>query len=39
VTRGRRYATLPFLYDEAGARLRESLARAQAEARAAPSEA
>ncbi|HEV2531368.1 2OG-Fe(II) oxygenase [Phenylobacterium sp.] len=32
VTAGRRYATLPFLYDEAGQRLREDNARIEAEA-------
>jgi predicted 2-oxoglutarate/Fe(II)-dependent dioxygenase YbiX/peroxiredoxin len=32
VTKGRRYATLPFLYDEAGARIREANARAEPEA-------
>ncbi|MDB5474759.1 MAG: hypothetical protein JWP49_270 [Phenylobacterium sp.] len=35
VTRGRRYATLPFLYDEAGAKLREAYAEAQPQAEAA----
>ena len=39
VTRGRRYATLPFLYDEAGARLREANARAEAEAQRARTDA
>jgi predicted 2-oxoglutarate/Fe(II)-dependent dioxygenase YbiX len=34
VTRGVRYATLPFLYDEAGAQLREANARAAAAAEA-----
>lgn len=32
VTRGRRYATLPFLYDEAGAKVRDANARAEAQA-------